>query len=309
MEERLNWYQRICLELLWILCLVISIMPRLVRYYILKPIIGVLLVCLHYRYRVIFTNLRNSFPDKEIKEIKRIARKYYMFLAEVIIDIISLIGASEKRKDNAVNWVNAKEVCALTEGKDWIATGAHYGCWEYLPMWSRNQLGSSFMSVYHPLKNTVFDVFFLRLRRLSNNIVPVPMKSTFSYYFKNRNKGVILGLLSDQSPALTADTHWFRFLNQDTAFIDGSESIALKYKLPIYFAYTRRVAPGRYTVCMEEIYNGKDELPKHEITGRYARMLEKMILETPHLWMWSHNRWKHTPQKQIQLFGKSTLED
>ena len=110
MEERLNWYQRICLELLWILCLVISIMPRLVRYYILKPIIAVLLVCLHYRYRVIFTNLRNSFPDKDIKEIKRIARKYYMFLAEVIIDIISLIGASEKRKDNAVNWVNAKEV-------------------------------------------------------------------------------------------------------------------------------------------------------------------------------------------------------
>ena len=184
MEKRLKWYQRICLELFWILCLFISIMPRLVRYYILKPIFGVLLVCSHYRYRVIFTNLSNSFPNKSISEIKWIARRYYMFLAEVVIDIISLAGASQKRKDNAVSWINAKEVSAITEGKDWIATGAHYGCWEYLPMWSRNQLDSTFMSVYHPLKNTIFDVFFLRLRRLSHNIVPVPMKSTFSYYFK-----------------------------------------------------------------------------------------------------------------------------
>ncbi|MBQ5694062.1 MAG: lysophospholipid acyltransferase family protein [Bacteroidaceae bacterium] len=307
MEEKLKWYQKITFELFWVLCLLISIMPRCIRYYILKPLIGALLILTHYRYKVIVGNLTKSFPQKSTKEIKQITRKYYMFLAEVAIDIISLVGASEERKDKAVDWLNAKEINERLDGKDWIAMGAHYGCWEYLPLWSRQQMCNTFMSVYHPLTNKVFDQFFLRLRKLSSNIVTVAMRNTFSYYLKNRNKGIILGLLSDQSPALRADTQWFRFLNQDTAFIDGAESVALKYKLPIYFAYTKRKSPGRYTVVLEEIYDGQETVEKCEITRRYARRMEEMILECPELWMWSHKRWKHSPEKQERLYGQNTL--
>ena len=308
MEDKLKWYQEVALQLFWMLCLLISIMPRCVRYYVLKPLIGVLLILTHYRYKVIIGNLTRSFPKKSTKEIKQIARTYYIFLAEVAIDTISLVGASEERKDKAVDWLNAKEINERLDGKDWIAMGAHYGCWEYLPLWSRKQMCNTFMSVYHPLSNKVFDQFFLRMRKFSSNIIPVAMRNTFGYYLKNRNKGVILGLLSDQSPALRADTHWFRFLNQDTAFIDGAESIAMKYKLPIYFAYTKRKSPGRYTVVLEEIYDGQEVVEKYEITRRYAQRMEEMIMESPELWMWSHKRWKHTPEIQEQLFGKSTIE-
>ena len=169
---------------------------------------------------------------------------------------------------------------------------------------------NTFMSVYHPMSSVVFDCFFQRMRRYSENITTVPMKSTITYYLRNRNKGkgIILGLLSDQSPNLRADTHWFRFLNQDTAFIDGAESIATKFKIPILFAYTKRVAPGRYEVMLEEIYDGKEDVAQHEITQRYATRLEEMIREQPELWMWSHKRWKHTPEGQERRFGTSTLE-
>ena len=212
--------------------------------------------------------------------------------------------------DKAVNWVNAKEVTERLNGKDWIAVGAHYGCWEYLPLWSRKQMSNTFMSVYHPMSSMVFDRFFQRLRRYSENIAIVPMKSTISYYLRNRNKGkgIILGLLSDQSPNLRADTHWFRFMNQDTAFIDGAENIAMKFSIPILFANTKRIAPGRYEVVLEEIYDGNKEVAQYEITQRYASKLEKMIRENPEIWMWSHNRWKHTPETQARRFGTSTLE-
>jgi KDO2-lipid IV(A) lauroyltransferase len=259
---------------------------------------------------VIAENIAKSFPEKSRQEIRKLVRSYYIHLAEVAVDIISLVGASERRKDRAVNWVNAKEVAEKLDGKDWIAVGAHYGCWEYLPLWSRKQMCNTFMSVYHPMSNVVFDGLFLRLRKYSENITTVPMKSTITYYLRNRNKGkgIILGLLSDQSPNLRADTHWFRFLNQDTAFIDGAESIATKFKIPILFAYTKRVAPGRYEVMLEEIYDGKEDVAQHEITQRYATRLEEMIREQPELWMWSHKRWKHTPEGQERRFGTSTLE-
>lgn len=311
MDIKLKWYQRIGLELLWAFSLLVSYMPRCLRYYMLKPFIAAILILLGYRRKVIISNLANSFPEKDAKEIKQICRRYYFFLAEVIVDTISMAGASNKRKDNAVHWVNRKEMNEKLDGKDWIAVGAHYGCWEYLPLWSRMQKSNTFMSVYHPLRSEVFDVFYQRLRKASDNIALVPMRNTISYYLKNRNqgKGIILGLLSDQSPNLHSDTHWYKFLNQNTAFIDGAENIALKYKLPIYFAYTKRLTPGRYEVQLEKIYDGQEQVPRYEITARYAKKLEEMIRNCPELWMWSHRRWVHTPEIQAQGWGKSTLSN
>ena len=67
MEDKLKWYQEVALQLFWMLCLLISIMPRCVRYYVLKPLIGVLLILTHYRYKVIIGNLTRSFPQKSTK--------------------------------------------------------------------------------------------------------------------------------------------------------------------------------------------------------------------------------------------------
>ena len=131
MNTELKWHQKLGLEALWIFSLLISYTPRFFKYYILKPIIAFILRLSGYRHRVIITNLKNSFPDKNEKEINKIAKRYYSFMGEVVVDTFNLVGASEKRKDNVVEWVNAKEINEKRQGKDWIAVGAHYGCWEY----------------------------------------------------------------------------------------------------------------------------------------------------------------------------------
>lgn len=309
MKTQLVWYKRIALEALWAFSLLISILPRLVKYYIIKPFIAAILMLARYRHKVIAGNLEKSFPEKGPKERRRIARRYYMFLAEVIVDTINLVGASEKRKDKAVNWTNSKEMNEKLGGKDWIAVGAHYGCWEYMLLWSRELKDSRLMGVYHPMKSIIFEHFYRRLRNVSDKLLQVPMKHTILYFLRNRKsgQGTVMGLVADQSPNLRPDSHWLRFLNQDTVFHDGAEAMALKFGLPIYFAYTRRTAPGRYDIRFDEIYDGKEQVAQHEITERYKNRLEQMIKECPELWMWSHNRWRHTPEKQARRFGKSTL--
>lgn len=310
MNTTLKWYHKVCLEVLWAFLFLLSHTPRFFRYYMLKYLIASILILVGYRKKVITRNLANSFPEKSADEIKRLCLCNYLFLGEVIVDTISLVGASEKRKRNAVIWTNRNEINKKLDGKDWIAMGAHYGCWEYLPLWSMMQKSSTFMSVYHPLRSIVFEHFYQRLRKVSDNIAIVPMKNTITYYLRNRNigRGIILGLLSDQSPNLRENSHWFKFLNQNTVFIDGAENIAMKFNIPIYFANTKRIAPGKYEVCLEELYDGQEEITQYTITERYKQRLEDMIKENPSIWMWSHNRWRHTPERQAKRFGKTSLQ-
>ena len=102
-----------------------------------------------------------------------------------------------------------------------------------------------------------------------------------------------MGLIADQNPPRRPDSHWFRFLNQDTIFFDGGEKLALRCNLPVYFVRMERLQRGRYQMSFDPIYDGVEEVAEYEITERYVRRLEAMICEHPELWMWSHRRWKH----------------
>jgi KDO2-lipid IV(A) lauroyltransferase len=44
------------------------------------------------------------------------------------------------------------------------------------------------------------------------------------------------------------------------------------------------------------IWDGVSPTSDHEITGRYAQMLEEDIRRAPELWLWSHRRWKRRPE-------------
>lgn len=305
----LVWYKRIALEILWVTCYLLGIMPRWFRYGIMHPFFTAILRIVGYRRRVIIENLRKSFPEKSDSEIKHITREYYRTLAEVIVTTICLAAATPKRFGDVVEWVEPEEHIKRNKGRDWIAMASHYGCWEYYPLWCWQDKLGYFMAVYHPLKSDIFEHFYRRLRSFEPSVAVVPMKETVRHYIKHRSSEhtTVLGLISDQSPRLTAESQWIDFLNQKTIFIEGSERLAMKFKIPVYFVVTERICLGRYRISFIEIYDGKEPIKEGDITRRYAEELERMIRRTPELWMWSHKRWKHTPEKQAAKFGESTL--
>ena len=164
------------------------------------------------------------------------------------------------------------------------------------------------MGVYHTLKSVVFEHFYRRLRAYAPNYHQVPMKETLRVYMRTRSDkySTVLGLISDQATRLREDSEWVDFLNRKTTFIGGSEKIALRFKMPIYFAHIERVRAGYYEIRFDELYDGVEDVEPMEITRRYAAALERMIKERPELWLWSHNRWKHSPETQMRRFGKVT---
>jgi hypothetical protein len=49
---------------------------------------------------------------------------------------------------------------------------------------------------------------------------------------------------------------------------------------------------GYYSASFSPISLQPKDTEKGEITEKYARMLEKDILENPAYWLWTHKRWK-----------------
>ena len=39
------------------------------------------------------------------------------------------------------------------------------------------------------------------------------------------------------------------------------------------------------------------DYPDYQLTELYMSRLEQEIEDTPHLWLWSHRRWKHTREE------------
>ena len=296
----LNIGQRITLELLWGFTWCIAVLPYWVKFYLLEPLLyGILYHLLHYRRRVIEENLRASFPEKSEEELRTIKCDFYHNLAEVIIGTFNMVHLTDKKIRRYFNMRHFEQLKREMPDEHIIVLFAHHGLWELGAFWTMAEPTHESLGIYHELRSKVLDLFYQRLRTTPYS-TPVQKKESMRFllhHFKEgvRGRKMAMGLIADQHPNIpvNADTHWFDFLNQETVFFDGGEQLAMRYHMPVYFAPMFRVGRGRYEMEFELIYDGKEQVEKHEITERYVRRLEQMIRRDPALWMWSHRRWKH----------------
>lgn len=296
-DRKLNIGRRISLELLWFAARLFSMMPYWFKFYIVEDFIYFLFrYVVRYRSAIVNKNLRNSFPDKSDREIAAIRNGFYRNLADVIVCTVNMAHMTEKKARRYLLIDDPEKYRRQFGGQDWVAMSGHFGCWEYASYWGAYDPTTVLLAVYHPLSSAVMEEFYRRLRTFEYS-QPVPMQESLRFYLHHRGEGIkgrrlIMGLVADQNPRKYADSHWFRFLNQDTIFFDGGEKLALRCKLPVYFTKMKRMARGRYEMSFEKIYDGTEEVAPNTITERYVRGLEKMICECPEQWVWSHRRWK-----------------
>lgn len=301
----LNVGQRIGLELLWGFACLISVLPYWVKFYLLEPLLYLLLCyVLRYRRRVVMENLRNSFPERSERELKRLARASYHNLAEVFVGTMNMALMWPRKRRRYVQCPDLECVNRATEGRDFIVLMAHYGLWEIGIHWNSEAPRHVTLGVYHQLRSKVVDLFYQRLRTHAH-AVPVQKKELLRFYVKHRAEGLegrrmVFGLIADQYPKHRENPHWFDFLHQKTSFYEGGEQLALRFGMPVWFANFERVGRGRYVIHLDELYDGSEQVAQHTITERYVCLLEQMILADPGNWVWSHRRWKELPPEMQQ---------
>ncbi len=300
-------YENCVVTLLWVLCWLLSILPRFVRYGMLAPFVSFVMGRVAgYRKAVIVKQLRDSFPNKSDAEIDEICRRYYDHLAEMVIGTLSLAAMNERRRRKATEFNLTENFREVIEGRNVVILTSHYGFWEialnlYLEITTHH-----FVVAYRPLKSSIMDKLYKRLRN-NPEVDVVPSNLFMRHYVANRNgingKNLIVGLISDQNCPPTKGCCWHRFLNHDSLFFDGGEQLAMKFGLPVFYMELERISAGCYRHNYTQLYDGKEDVAPHEITERYVRCLERTIEAKPEHWMWSHKRWKNRPTADSKFYN------
>lgn len=285
----------------WIL---MSRLPLRVLYLFSDIIYIPIYYIVRYRRKVVRRNLVKSFPEKNLKEIKTIERKFYHALCDYFVETMKLYKMSEQKVRKRIEFTGLEEVYrAIERGQSVVVYMAHTFNWEYataIPLSIQHE-NTIIGQIYHPLENKLFDEFFCKLRGQfgSENI---SMAATLRRIVEigKQGKQFIIGFIADQVPTWEAINHWVTFFNQETPVFTGTEKIARRTRSAVFFLRFRRVRRGKYIACFEPMCDDASTLPELELTNKYYRILEESIRTSPELWLWTHNRWKRTRQGQIE---------
>jgi len=119
--------------LLYPLIWTLTLLPLRILYLLSDLLFFLNFLFIGYRRKVVYLNLKNSFPEKSNKDIRTIARKFYRHLFDQMIESIALIHMSPKRILKHMRFKNPEVFEELyKKNKSIILVSGHYGNWEWI---------------------------------------------------------------------------------------------------------------------------------------------------------------------------------
>ncbi|MFN0292458.1 lysophospholipid acyltransferase family protein [Pedobacter helvus] len=281
---------------------VISLLPWWILFRISDLLYLVLRYVVGYRRKVIDTNLSLAFPEKTEMERLSIQKKYYRYLADILVETVKLFTLSSRQVFKRVEVLNAEVIRGyFREGRSVIGVLGHYGNWEMSALRFSQLFAEPRYIVYKPLSNKVADGMVKKMRSRFGAIL-ISMKETARTLISFRGIPSMTVMVSDQTPPKSEIQYFAKFLNQPTAVFLGVEKLAKITNSIVVFCDIRRLGRGRYRCEFVTLYERPNETLSHEITNGHVAYLEKVIREKPEYWLWSHRRWKFKPDEINRSF-------
>jgi len=246
-----------------------------------------------YRKAVVRENLGKAFPEKNEKEITVLAKKFYLQLAQVALEIVKARRMNKADFRQRVKIVNPElmQRCSNDYQDSVILLTIHQGNWEWMLHGVTCAMNIPIDPVYKPLHNKTVDRLIFDIRSQFGSR-PLSMARATRDILRRRREFRVFVMVADQSPVRRERSYWTEFMNQQAAVYTGAETIAKMTQFPVLFAQCRRRSRGHYELEFHELARPPYDKDSHAITDSYVRMAEQAIRSEPQSWLWSNRRWK-----------------
>ena len=277
--------------IVYLLLYLVSLLPFFILYLISDLIAFLLYHVIRYRKTVVMSNLAIAFPDKSTEERIKIAKRFYQYFTDTFIESLKFISISKKellkRVTGSFDLINS----LIDKGDNINLMAGHQFNWEYANLLYSINLKISFVGIYMPVENKIFNKIFLDVRsRYGTILISAPdFKNKMHDVFK---KQYLLGLAADQNPGNPSSAYWLLFFGRPTPFAAGPEKGAIKNNAAVVYVGFNKIKRGHYNFTTTLLTEQSATTKTGELTCLYRDILEKTIKQDPANYLWSHRRFK-----------------
>ena len=174
-----------------------------------------------------------------------------------------------------------------------IFYSCHFANFELMAM-ELDKFGIQCAAIYRPLNNFFLNPLmeYLRMKYICPNQIPKGRMGMREIIAKVKD-GYSIALMVDQRVSEGPRTLFFNKLAHTTTI---PAQLALKYNCKLVPISIERKEGANFEMTIHEPYKiektGANEEDTKKITLKINHIIEKMIIQNPTQWIWSHNRWK-----------------
>jgi KDO2-lipid IV(A) lauroyltransferase len=254
------------------------------------------------RRSIAYANLKAAFPEKDGLQLKRINRAHFENLGMSMIELSKLPIMGKRYLDGHVKLEGLENVrSALNKGRGVVLLTAHFGNWEI------SSLAAGVKG--YPMSVFAREQKYKRLNALLNELRQSTGCRVITKGFsakdiiKTLDNNGIVGMLSDQDAG--ANGVFVIFFNRPASMAQGPVVFGLKTDAVILPSFIWRIKNDRHVARVGEplelVNTGDKEKDMKLNLQRIADIAAGYIAIFPEQWLWSHKRWKSTPQRNVMV--------
>ena len=186
-----------------------------------------------------------------------------------------------KGKENLTDVMNSKKPVIFVSG--------HFANFELMSM-EITKLNIKLATIYRPLNNIFLNPFmeFLRKKYVCENQIKKGINGVRDAikFLKNNYS---IALMIDQR---VSEGETIKFFDNNALTTTLPAQLAIKFNLKIIPVFIERTKNNNFNIEFQRPIDSKNFKNKISLTTELNKILEKMIIQNPYQWIWTHNRWK-----------------
>ncbi|MBS1550032.1 MAG: lysophospholipid acyltransferase family protein [Bacteroidetes bacterium] len=291
------------MKILFQIVLLISRLPLKVHYLFADFLFFMNYYIIGYRKKVVFTNLKNSFPEKSNIELQTISKSFFRNFSDYIVETVKSFTISSNELKVRVQHLNQDVFHqAKKEGKNVILLTGHVFNWEWYNALATVLPQKNTYAVYRKVNNSFWNDQIKKIRGNYGNTA-IEANEVLKHIFRNPNNGDSAYMfVADASPHINMVDYGVRFLNQNTPAFIGYDKLATRMDFHFVYCDMKKVKRGFYQVNYYRIKPDGEKFKEFEVVDKFHALLEETIRKRPDNYLWSHRKWKY--QHAIKNFKK-----
>ena len=236
------------------------------------------------------TNILRALPNLQPKEIEKIIKYMWNNYGRILSEYMFMKQFRETKLNSNITLEGQEILNQIRDnGEKVIFISGHFNNFELMAM-QIEKSGINLAAIYRPLNNIFLNVIMEKIRKkyICKNQIKKGKTGIreLLYLFKT---GHSIALMIDQRVSQGIKSEFFG--NEAYTTTIPAQFIK-KYNCKIVPLYIERFNGTHFKIKIYEPIKYTENTPTEKITKDLNSLLEKMILNNPEQWIWSHDRWK-----------------